>query len=203
MKSVEQLSQEVKVLNAKVRTQNHELDRLRQEAENQAVQTAEMLIESKRAQEIATKSFRVDHDGWIWRWDVNRKLYVKTTNRVNTPVIPCGAIKSRHIAKGAVTLDKLDIESIGAISGEVASGYANNEDIESLFNGQTPSQGGDNPSQGGDNPSQGGESEFVTDEEIISLFGDNTGNQSQGSSNTGTPEDNIANDDDIEAIFFN
>ena len=110
MKTIEELSQIVNELNAKVRRQDADIQRIRQDQETQSSETSRVLTESLRAKEFAMKSFRVDHDGWIWRWDFDKKVYVKTTNRVNTPVIPCGAIDTRNIKDEAVTIDKLDDE---------------------------------------------------------------------------------------------
>jgi len=107
MKTIEELSQQVNDLYAKLRKQGTELQSLRQAQEHQSEETSKALAESMRAKEFAMKSYRVDHDGWIWRWDFDKKVYIKTTNRVNTPVIPCGAIETRNIVNGAVTREKL------------------------------------------------------------------------------------------------
>lgn len=108
MKTIEELSQQVNDLYAKLRKQGTELQSLRQAQEHQSEETSKALAESMRAKEFAMKSYRVDHDGWIWRWDFDKKVYIKTTNRVNTPVIPCGAIGTRNLINGCVTKDKLD-----------------------------------------------------------------------------------------------
>lgn len=114
METIEHLAQEIRQLNAKLRQQGEELIRLRQLNEAQLTEAKKLMNEAQLAQEWARHSFRVDENGWIWRWDFDRKLYVKTTNRVNTPVIPCDAISTKNIKDNAITPQKIEN---GAVTG--------------------------------------------------------------------------------------
>jgi hypothetical protein len=102
MKTLEELSQQVKELFTRQQTQKNELLNLKQLNEQQLIEAKKLLEESKLAQEWALRSFRIDHDGWIWRWDLNRKLYIKTAFRVKTPIIPCKDIEKRHLSDSLI-----------------------------------------------------------------------------------------------------
>lgn len=106
MDTIEQISQDIRKLLATQRSQSEEMQRLRQLNESQLSEAKHLIDESRLAQEWARRSFRIDQDGWLWRWDLERKLYVKTTVRINQIPPHCLQV-SGTIKDKSVTLKKL------------------------------------------------------------------------------------------------
>ena len=102
MKTLTEITQQVSELSTRLQTQQQELLNLRQLNEQQIAEAKKLLAQSKIAQDWALHSYRIDRDGWIWRWDLVRKLYVKTAFRVRTPVIPCKEIEKRHLSTSLI-----------------------------------------------------------------------------------------------------
>lgn len=88
-----------------------------------------LLVESKQAQEMALHAFKIDECGWVWRWDLNAKTYVKTDCRINKPVkrgeddITDGAVTTPKLADFAVTEQKLDPDIVNQIHSAGRHGY--------------------------------------------------------------------------------
>lgn len=89
-----------------------------------------LLVESKKAQDIALHAFKIDECGWVWRWDPDAHTYVKTDCRINKPVkrgeddIADGAITTPKLADFAVTEQKLDPDVVNQIHSAGEHGYA-------------------------------------------------------------------------------
>ena len=114
-----------------------QLNQLTELNEQQLEQARALLGESQKAQDYAKHAFRVDHYGYIWKWDVETQQYHKTTSRICTPVIADEAVTTEKLADGAVTTvkiadDAVTTEKIG--DGEVktrniGAGVVTNEKI--------------------------------------------------------------------------
>ena len=102
MKTLEQVIRLLEELQRKFTSHKSKLEHLEELSEQQLAEARRALAKSERAQDIALHTFRVDHNGFIWRWDNERKEYVKTKARVNMPVIPDESIKAHQIADEAI-----------------------------------------------------------------------------------------------------
>ena len=109
METIENLSRQVNELTARLRSQSHELEALRRIVGQQAD------ISDGQSQ----KGIRIDNDGWMWIFDPQRNLYIKTSKRVNKPVAPCRLIHGRNIMPGTITEDKLEKGLLSAIADKV------------------------------------------------------------------------------------
>ena len=105
-------------LQAQNAAEDQRLLQLEQLTTTQKAEVQRMLAESKRAQDYALHAYRVDHYGYIWKWDPDAQLYVKTKMRVGMPIIADesitsekiveGAVKNRHIGEKEISFGKLN-----------------------------------------------------------------------------------------------
>ena len=127
METIEQISESVRKIAAAQRSQSEELNRLRQLSESQLSEAKQLMDESRLAQEWARRSFRIDREGYLWRWDLERKLYVKTSVRINQISPRClpGTINDK-----SVTLKKLADNVIDWIKSMVRTLAGRIRDVE-------------------------------------------------------------------------
>jgi len=135
--TLEQAIQAIETLQSQHAQLTSKMQRLEELSEEQLAAAQEALGESEKAREWARNMYRVDHYGFLWKWNTEQHLYEKTTSRICTPVIADEAVTNDKIAPGAVTTEKIaddavDTEKIG--DGEVKTrnigeGAVNNDKI--------------------------------------------------------------------------
>lgn len=93
-----------------------QLERKVLELENQlreeCLQTQTLLAKSNKALETALHAYKVDHFGFIWVYQYDTKEYARTDMRVMSPELVDEAVKTRHLADGAVTGEKIAADAI-------------------------------------------------------------------------------------------
>lgn len=112
IETLEQAIVAIEELQREALATTNKLDNLEELTEEQTREVQEMIAKSEKAQEIAMNAFRVDHYGYVWRWDTGLKQYVKTDSRICTPIIADEAVKERHIAPEAITENKIAADAI-------------------------------------------------------------------------------------------
>lgn len=94
-----------------------QLERKIQELENtlreRESRIEELLQRSEKAMDTALHAYKLDAYGFLWTYNADTKLYVKTNMRVMSPEIVDKAIKTRHLADKCVTGEKIEDNAIG------------------------------------------------------------------------------------------
>jgi len=83
------------------------IEQLENQLQTQMDETRQLIEKSEKALDWAKHSYRVDHYGFIWAWDVNAQKYRKSNMRVCSPEIITMSITGDKLAPGAVTGDKI------------------------------------------------------------------------------------------------
>ncbi len=112
IRTIEEASIAINTLQNTVAQLKAQLSGLKQLNEQQLAEAKRLLGESEKAQDFAIHAYRVDHNGWIWKWDVDSQEYSKTNCRVSTPEVPDESITERKIAPSAVTNSKIGGEAV-------------------------------------------------------------------------------------------
>lgn len=120
---------------------------LQNELSERTTQMDELLAKSEKALDQALHAYKVDEYGFIWIYDPDTKTYNVTKMRVMTPEIADRAIHGGHLACGAITSDKI---ALGAVTTDlIADGAVTLEKMN--------------------------EEDFVTREDVLSIFDDGEG----------------------------
>lgn len=90
------MCQEARAVTAKIK---RDVDAMKQQNDALQNEIKSLLVESKRAQEFAKRSFRIDEYGNVWRWDVDKKKYIMTDVRICKPFIPVPGSSAEKLPK--------------------------------------------------------------------------------------------------------
>ena len=93
MTSIQELEQRLQQLESVLKEKDEQYNRL--------------MVDSRRALDLALHAYKVDHYGYIWTFSPDDGLYHKTNMRVATPEIADRAIQTRHLVSKCVTSEKI------------------------------------------------------------------------------------------------
>lgn len=93
MTSIQELEQKLQQLESILKEKDEQYNRL--------------MVDSRRAVDLALHAYKVDHYGYIWTYSPDDGLYHKTNMRVATPEIADRAIQTRHLVSKCVTSEKI------------------------------------------------------------------------------------------------
>lgn len=110
--TLEQAIQAIEELQSQMSHTNSRMLRLTELNEEQLAEARKALGESEKAREWARNMYRVDHYGFIWRWNTDTHQYEKTTSRIGTPVLADEYVTTEKLANLSVTTAKLDNLSV-------------------------------------------------------------------------------------------
>lgn len=112
IRTLEQAIQAIEELQSQTSGTASKIQRLENLSEELLTAAQQALGESEKAREWARNMYRVDHYGYIWKWNTDTHLYEKTTSRICTPVIADEAITNEKVADGTLTGEKFADDSI-------------------------------------------------------------------------------------------
>ena len=84
-----------------------QIQELQRQLKEQSLKTQTLLAKADKAMETALHAYKLDAYGFLWTYDADSKLYVKTNMRVMSPELVDKAVKTRHLADGCVTAEKI------------------------------------------------------------------------------------------------
>ena len=116
--TLEQAIQAIEGLQVQASRTSRQLSQLIELSDEQLTAARQALADSEKAREWARNMYRVDHYGYIWKWNEEQHMYEKTTSRIGTPILADesvtnekladGAVEKRNVADGAVGWKNLD-----------------------------------------------------------------------------------------------
>ena len=84
-----------------------QIQELQRQLREQSLKTQTLLAKAEKAMETALHAYKLDAYGFLWTYDAESKLYVKTNMRVMSPELVDEAVKTRNLADGCVTGSKI------------------------------------------------------------------------------------------------
>ena len=110
--TLEQAIQAIEVLQSQQAQTAGRMNNLQELSEEQLAAARQALGQSVKACEFARNMYRVDHYGFLWKWNTETHQYEKTTSRICTPVIADEAVTTEKLAVGAVTTEKIADDAV-------------------------------------------------------------------------------------------
>lgn len=110
--TLEQAIQAIEVLQSQMAQTAGRMNNLQELSEEQLAAARQALGQSVKACEFARNMYRVDHYGFLWKWNTETHQYEKTTSRICTPVIADEAVTTEKLAVGAVTTEKIADDAV-------------------------------------------------------------------------------------------